>query len=132
MTTNPTIATGKDEYGTLSVRITQGDQVCEVTLPELKEIFKAVADAKKTPPGKKNIFESSTARLDALGKYQRRMVKVWIEGGKVNIDVGESGLDEIKDTSVILSSTIGQITSGKIAVDQKFLKRVVAAIEKRK
>ncbi len=132
MPAETTIATGTDEYGTLRVRFTQGDQVCEVTLPELKEILKALADAKKTPPGNKNIFESSTARLDALGKYQRRMVKVWIEGGKVSIDVGESGIDEIKDTSVILPATIGQITSGKVTVEKKFLKSVVDAVERRK
>lgn len=132
MPTNPTIATGTDEYGTLFVRMTQGDQDCEVTLPELKEILKAVADAEKTPPGDKHIFKSSTARLDALGKYQRRTVEVRLDGGSVIIDVGESGLDEMKDTSVILPATIGQITSGKIAVEAKFLKGVVKAVEKRK
>ena len=132
MPTEPSIATGANEYGTLFVRMTQGDQSCELTLPELKEILRGVADAKKTPPGTKNIFESSTARLDALGKYQRRTVKVWIADGKVSIDVGESGLDEIKDTSVILSATIGQITSGKVSVEPEFLKNVVSAVEKRK
>lgn len=129
---NPTIATGTDDYGTLFVRMTQGDQSCELTLPELKEILQAVADAKKTPPGKTNIFESSTARLDALGKYVRRTVKVWLGKGKVNFDVGESGLDEIKDTSVILPATIGQITSGVVTVEEAFLKSVVKAVGKRK
>jgi hypothetical protein len=130
--TNPTIATGTDEYDRLFVRITQGDQTCEITLPELKEILKAVADARKTAPGSRNIFESSTARLDALGKYQRRTVTVRFGDDKVNIDVGESGLDEMKDTSVILPSIIGQITSGKVTVGPVFLKSVVKAVEKLK
>ena len=128
MPTETTIATGKDQFGSMFVRMTQADQTCELTLPELKEILMAVADAKKTPPGTKHIFECSTARLDALGKYVRRTVKVWLEGGKVQIDAGESGLDEIKDPSVILPATIGQITSGKIAVDPAFLKKFVAAV----
>ena len=131
-TTIPSIATGTDNYGTPHVRFTQANQVCEVTLPELKEILKAVADAMKTPPGNNNIFESSTARLDALGKYQRRTVRVWIADGNVNIDVGESGLDEIKDMSVVLPATIGQITSGVVTVETGFLKSVVNAVDKRK
>jgi hypothetical protein len=129
MPTTPNIDTSTNEYGTLSIRMTKGDQICEVTLPELKEILQAVADAKKTPPGTNNIFESKKSRLDALGKYVRRMVEVRLVDGKVQIDFGESGLDEIKDISVILPATIGQITSGCVTVEKAFLKCVVKAVE---
>jgi len=123
---NPNIATGINECGTLSVRMTQGNQICEVTLPELKEILQAVADAKKTPSDNKSIYESSTARLDALGKNQKRTVRVWIEGSELVIHVAEFCLDQIKDTSVILHA------SGQIVVDPGYLKSVIIAVEKRK
>ena len=133
MPTETTIATGKDQFGSLFVRLTQADQTCELTLTELKEILRACSDVERaaSEAGAENIFESSKARLDVFGKYVRRTVKVWLDEGKVNIDVGESGLDEIKDTSVILPATIGQITSGKIAVEKAFLEKVVASVEKR-
>ena len=134
MPTETTIATGKDQFGNLFVRLTQADQTCELTLPELKEILRACSDMERagSETGAENIYESSKSRLDVFGKYVCRKVEVRLVDGEVQIDVGESGLDEIKDTSVILPATIGQITSGKIAVKKAFLERVVATVEKQR
>ena len=134
MPTEITIATGKDQFGSMFVRMTQADQTCELTLPELKEILRACSDMERSgsEAGAENIYESSKSRLDVFGKYVCRKVEVRLVDGEVQIDVGESGLDEIKDTSVILPATIGQITSGKIAVKKAFLERVVATVEKQR
>lgn len=134
MHTETTIATGKDEFGSMFVRMTQADQTCELTLPELREILRACSDVERatSEAGTENIFESSKSRLDVFGKYVCRKVEVRLNAGLVQIDFGESGLDEIKDTSVILPATIGQITSGCVTVGKAFLETVVKAVEKRK
>jgi hypothetical protein len=115
------------------VRITQADQTCELTLPELEEILRACSDLERagSEAVAENIFESSTSRLDVFGKYIRRKVEVRLNAGLVEFDVFESGLDEIKDTSMILSDNVGQVSSGRVRVERAFVEKVVAAVEKR-
>ena len=133
MPTETTIATGKDQFGSMFVRMTQADQTCELTLPELKEILRACSDMERSgsEAGAENIYESSKSRLDVFGKYVCRKVEVRLNAGLVEFDVFESGLDEIKDTSMILSDNVGQVSSGRVRVERVFVEKVVAAVEKR-
>ena len=133
MPTETTIATGKDQFGSMFVRLIQADQTCELTLPELKEILRACSDVERagSVAGTVNIFDSSKSRLDVFGKYICRKVEVRLIGGLVHFDVYESGLDEIKDTSMILSDNVGQVSSGRVQVERAFVEKVVAAVEKR-